>query len=307
MAQRLQRFAGSGVEVRDVAVLPGGRHIAAADALAVAVWHAPSGERVWSRALSRTTVLAASPGGDRLVAGGPQAPIAILDAATGETLATGATTPSASRWLADGRLLHLSTSDGRTATVHVGTDHERVRAFEASDSVRHARAAISPDGRRVALERRTVHLFDVAGSLHWRHHVVGPIHSFAFSPDAELVAYAAGHELQIVNVSSGVMLSSHRLSYVPQLVAWSPAAPLLAVATQLEHPEQERPDRDGPHVTRLIPGVLLVTLRGGAPASLVPLEDLARRSEVTALAFSSDGALLAEGAADGSLRLWRVP
>jgi WD40 repeat protein len=301
--QEVRRFDGHDTRVEAVAFSPDGRLVAtgAADGSGpIRLWESATGKPV--RALggqtrgARDFVLAFSPVGNTLAAGGYAGRVTLWDVAAGE--AVRGFRPHRHNVLclvfsADGKTLTTSASYDSTVCVTGVATGKEVRNFRVMKE-RIWGVVLSPDAALAACDSQDddmVYLWDVTAGKELRRvsrQASGSI-SLAFSADGRTLATQDGRTVRLWEVATGLERRSLRLPGLTAAVAFSPGGRLLAWAGASANNDKFT--------------VNLLDLASGKPLRAWA----GHQSYIGALAFSPDGRRLASVSADTTGLLWATP
>jgi WD40 repeat protein len=283
----LLMLAGNFSQLRSVAYSPDGRWLAVGQAKGVQLWEAASGREVRTLTGPRdlVTVVAFSPDGQQVAAGGRENLLWLWDAQTGRCLHTLAGHTGSVDSLAftpDGARLASAGLDRTVRFWEVGSGRELPALRRVLG--RPIQVAFSPQGQTQALFGADLELWDGAGDQPPRR--VGPPglgpSAAAFSPDGALVATGHGNFVSVWDVKTG----QPRFSY------FGHTGTVLGVAFSADGSRLASCGRDQTvRVWDCRTGHLLSAFKGHTAAA-------------HAVAFAPDGLRVASTGWDGTVRVW---
>lgn len=276
--------------VRSVAFSPDGRLLATGSRRCVRVWDLENMAVLWMGKvggwIDDVTSVAFSPDGTRLATASEDYTARIWDARTGEQTLQVAHDNQLSgvAFSPDGALLATASADKTARVWNASAGAQLLRVFHkaAVKSV-----AFSPDGITLATGSadETARIWDAgSGRLLCKVSHDGGVTGAVFSPNGTRLATAShDHTARVWDTSSGKQLLRLDHNHAVLSVAFSPKGTRLATASdQSAHVWQVRTGMQTHEVTHELPGI------------------------VNTVAFTPDGALLATGSSDKTVRIWRL-
>lgn len=177
--------------------------------------------------------------------------------------------------------IRLLASDGTQATLWQVSDGQRLNALAHSDPV--YIVAFAPDGTLIAtVDGPTVNLWAASDGTFLRALAhTEPVQALAFAPDGATVAAANGTAVSLWNVNDGEFIADLTHTDPVLSVAFAPDGEHLAAA-------------NGPNISLW------------QVAERAATQELTAKAKVVSVAFAARGGLLASGADDNTVALWRV-
>jgi len=297
--------------VTSVAFSPDGKLLASGSQDdTVILWDVSSGQEV--RTLKDThavSSVAFSPDGKLLASGSRDDTVMLWDVASGQevrTLTGHTDTVTSVAFSPDGKLLASGSQDDTVMLWDVASGQEVRTLTGHTDHV--TSVAFSPDGKLLASGSQddTVILWDVASGQEVRTLLTGHTHavsSVAFSPDGKLLASGSQEDTVILwEVASGqevrtLMVTGSLASDVTS-VAFSPDGKLLATVSWVLRGIGSGNIGDST--------VMLWDVASGQAVNTVTETGIVSRVDLSSVAFSPDGKLLASGSQDDTVKLREV-
>jgi WD40 repeat protein len=195
---------------------------------------------------------------------------------------------------ADGRKL-ISISHDHTARCWDMDDHEEARVLEKGRSQIDG-LSYAPDGRHLALASMSdgIRVYDVMSDSPPRSLTTRPSRRTVFSPDGRFIAGAPDHRVTLWDVRTGDVLATLGETEPDEIgaMAFSPDSRWLAVGV------------GGPNTFATDKSEKIMVFD---VASRKEDHTVASPTQVSAVAFSADGKLMAAAGHDGTIWLWDVP